>query len=121
MSHLSHCPEPLAWAAPEPAQGDEDDDHDGGGYQGEHQAQVAARLVARVAALRRVTRVRLALHLEHCDALSQLRGVHMGAVAGGVWDLKSDQIRNDPRLRMFSPVGDNNRSPGACRPRWGRT
>ena len=84
---MSHCPEPLARPAPEPAQGDEDDDHDGGGDQGEHQAQVAASLVARVAALGRVTRVRLALHLEHCDALSQLRGVHMGAVAGGMRSL----------------------------------
>ena len=97
-SHLSHCPEPLAWAAPEPAQGDEDDDHDGGGDQGEHQAQVAASLVARIAALGRVTRMRLALYLEHRDALGQLGGVHMGAVGGGVRGLNKDQIRKSSRF-----------------------
>ena len=38
-------------AAPESAQRHVDDDHDGGGDDGEHRAQVAARLVPGVAAL----------------------------------------------------------------------
>ena len=39
------------WAAPEAAQRHVDDDHDGGGDDGEHRGQVAARLVPGVAAL----------------------------------------------------------------------
>ena len=38
-------------AAPESAQRHVDDDHDGGGDDGEHRAQVAARLVPGVATL----------------------------------------------------------------------
>ena len=61
--HSSHGPQALPGAPPESPERHVDDDDDGGGDQAEHHAQVAAGLVARVAALGRVTRVRRALHL----------------------------------------------------------
>ena len=48
-------------AAPESAQRHVDDDHDGGGDDGEHRAQVAARLVPGVATLVAVCEKRITI------------------------------------------------------------